>query len=723
MKIFYKTTLSLAVGVLMMPAFADFNEPSVELAPITAKAQKRLNDTKMRFIDNNKRTETDLRGVLKEEPAIDFGGGTATSQWTSIRGVGQNQIDLKVDNVYSDTRLFRYQGRFILDPTLTKVVGVQKGTGSASAGIGATSGAIVAKTIDAKELLVNSEQDFGAKVNLGYASNDGHSYGVAGFGKLGNFDGLIAVNVNDEDNYKGGKGYKNVDGSDKVQHSQVKQKSVLAKVGVDINDDHRLTVSHRQEQQSGQRALREQYDMSQSRLTAPKTGRGALSAEQLAQGYVVTDEFAGMNYRFNPPVPTFYVKNKNNEYISADEGNRIADRTNTISTTNIEWSGRNMGVVDYADVNVYRMTAKRDATPEDLAGTPKVTGGTLTTQGANVNLNTEIEPFSVFDNGYLIKYGLNYRKQTATPHLLAPNFQEQQKTDVGVYVEGITDIGKLTLTTGLRYDHFSIDKMMSKDRTKTSHGQLNPSIGLMYEVTKDLSLKASHNYASRSPRLYEPSIAGGLSANTINFAHNIKPETARTSEVGFDYNQGDLAVSGNYFWQNIKDVHGYQGAARSVSDTANLGTLKNSGYEVNMGYRINDLTARLGVAHSKPRLTGDLGDDATLFSVQTGRTWTASLAYQVNPKLELGWRGRLVQDAYTPTGAGGGKTISGITRQGYQLHDVFANYRPFNNDKFNINVAVNNLANKNYTPHSQTATANSLAGAGRDIRVGINYKF
>lgn len=722
MQNFYKTPLSLAIGLLMIsPAFANDNNnetPSTNLSVITYKLQKKLSDNAMLFSDNKKRTETDLRGVLKEEPAIDFGGGNATSQWTTIRGVGQNQIDLKVDNVYSDTRLFRYQGRFMIDPTLTKVVGIQKGTGSASAGIGATSGAIVAKTIDAKELLANTDKNFGAKFNLGYASNDGHSYGVAGFGKAGNFDGLLAVNVNDENDYKGGKGYLNIDGSDKVQHSEVKQQSVLAKIGVDVNDNHRVTLSHRFENQSGMRALREQYDMSQSHLTATR-----LTSAQVAQGYVLTNEFAGMNHRQNPPVPTYYVKNRNGEYISGDVGNRVADRANKINSTNVEWHGKNLGFVDYADANVYRMTAKRDSTPEDLAGTPLVSGATLTVTGANINLNSEIAPFSVFDNGYLLKYGINYRQQTATPHLLANGFQEQQKTDTGVYVEGITDIGKLTLTTGLRYDHFSIDKMMSQERPKTSHGQLNPSIGMIYQALPELALRASHNHASRSPRLYEPSISGGLSANIINFAKNIKPETARTSEIGFDYNRGDLAINGAYFWQTINDVHGYKGERRAVSDTANLGKLKNSGYEINAGYRIQDLTARFGVAHSKPRLTGNLADDGTLFSVETGRTWTTSLAYQLNPKLELGWRGRVVEDAYTPTNAGGGTSISGITREGYKLHDIFVNYQPYANNKFNVNFAINNLTNQNYTPHSQTATANSLVGAGRDFRMGINYTF
>jgi len=101
----------------------------------------------------NRSTETELKGLLKDEPAINFGGGRGTSQWFTIRGMGQDQVDVKVDDAYTDAQLFHHQGRFMFDPALFKKVSVQKGTGSASAGIGATSGAIVAETVSAKDLL------------------------------------------------------------------------------------------------------------------------------------------------------------------------------------------------------------------------------------------------------------------------------------------------------------------------------------------------------------------------------------------------------------------------------------------------------------------------------------------------------------------------------------------------------------------------------------------
>lgn len=704
--------LVLALGVLLIntPAWAD---DSTDLGTLQVTTQSRLKNTDTAtLVDMNKRTETDLRGILNEDPAVEFGGGRATSQWTTIRGVAQNQIDIKVDDTYGDTRLFRYQGRFLPDPAMIKIVSIKKGTGSASAGIGATHGAIIARSLDAKDLLKDTDRPYGVKLHAGYASNKGHSYGASVFGALGNLDGLVALNVVDEDNYTGGKGYQNVDGKKQVQHSAIAQKSVLAKVGMDINDNHRLTLSHRTETHKGVRALREQYDMSTTRLTA-----STLAPAQQAMGYTLTDEFAGLNHRVSPPARTFYVKDAQGNYVSGDEGNRIANRTNSESTTNLHWQGQQLGFVSDANANVYRSIAKRDSTPEDLAGIPLVSGARIDTTGANLNLNSEV------GDDYLLKYGINYRHQTATPQQLAEGFQAQEKTDAGAYVEGIATLGDWTLTTGVRYDYFKIHKAMSKNAPTPSHAQLNPSLGVIYSPTQALSLRGNVSVASRSPRLYEPSIAGGLSRNVINFAPNIKPETALTRELGFDYKKDNFQASGSYFWQTTKDIHGYQGESRSVSNTANVGTLKNQGYELSAAYTLDKFTAKAAVAHSLPSLYGNLADDATLYAMRVGRTWTGSLGYQLSPKLEVGWRGRKVEDAFTPANLGGGTSLSGVQRNGYQLHDIYANYKPYGNDKMNINFAINNVGDTNYKPHSQSGTATTLVGAGRDIRLGVNFVY
>ena len=258
--LFRFSLLSLALAAGFAHAENEAKE-SVTLDTVTVKGDRqgskiRTNIVTLQQKDEN--TATDLRALLKDEPAIDFGGGNGSSQFLTLRGMGQNSVDIKVDNAYSDSQMLYHQGRFIIDPALVKIVSVQKGAGSASAGIGATNGAIITKTVDAEDLLKGLDKNWGVRLNSGYASNDGVSYGASVFGKAGNFDGLFSYSRNDEKDYKPGKGYTNSNGGKTVPFSALDKRSYLAKIGANFGD-HRLVLSHMNDQHRGIRTVREEF--------------------------------------------------------------------------------------------------------------------------------------------------------------------------------------------------------------------------------------------------------------------------------------------------------------------------------------------------------------------------------------------------------------------------------------------------------------------------------
>ena len=343
----------------------------------------------------NRSTETELKGLLKDEPAINFGGGRGTSQWFTIRGMGQDQVDVKVDDAYTDAQLFHHQGRFIFDPALLKKVSVQKGTGSASAGIGATSGAIVAETVSAKDLLKDG-QDIGFKLNAGVSSNKGWSKGATVYSRAGMMDALISGNWVNESDYKGGHRFRNLEGGTKVQNSALHQRGLLAKVGVDITEDQRVELSHRQERHYGVRALREEFDFSQDWLTA--NGRNGnpptLTKEQRANGYTLSREGN-----------TWYVLDRNGNKIINTANNAPRYRITTNNTSKIEWTGKNMGFISNAKANVWRSVISREEPSEHEKQR-------LIANGANVNLDSPI------GEAHLLKYGINYRDQEGKPSSL-----------------------------------------------------------------------------------------------------------------------------------------------------------------------------------------------------------------------------------------------------------------------------------------------------------------
>ena len=689
-------SLTLAAGFAHAENEAKDN---VVLDTVTVKGDRQGSKIKTNIVtlrQKDESTSTDLRELLKEEPAIDFGGGNGTSQHMTLRGMGQNSVDIKVDNAYSDSQILYHQGRFIIDPALVKIVSVQKGAGSASAGIGATNGAIIAKTVDAQDLLKGLDKNWGVRLNSGYASNNGVNYGASVFGKAGNFNGLFSYNRNDEKDYEAGKGYKSPNGGKTVPYSALDKRSYLAKIGTTFGDgDHRIVLSHMKDQHRGIRTVREEFTIFES----------------------------------DP----------------AKDRQKPSYRETTQSNTNLEYTGKNLGFVEKLNANAYVLENERYSADDSGSGyAGNVAGPTttkITTKGANINFDSRLAEKT------LLKYGVNYRHQEIKPHTFLNSqytstdaalqslvrgysLTNPTKTDYGVYVEAIQDIGDVTLTGGLRYDHFDIK---THDGKSVSDGKVNPSLGVIYQPVENLSFSVSHNYASRSPRLYDALQTHGK-RGIISIADGTKAERARNTEIGFNYNDGTFAANGSYFWQTIKDaLANPQNRHDSVAirEAVNAGYVKNHGYELGASYRTGGLTAKVGVSHSKPRFY-DTHKDKLLsanpeFGAQTGRTWTASLAYRFqNPNLEIGWRGRYVQKAVGSILVAGQKGRDGklenVVRQGFGVNDVFANWKPLGKDTLNVNLSVNNVFNKFYYPHSQRWT-NTLPGTGRDVRLGVNYRF
>mgnify|MGYP001789896950 FL=1 len=670
-------SLTLAAGFAHAENEAKDN---VVLDTVTVKGDRQGSKIKTNIVtlrQKDESTATDLRELLKEEPAIDFGGGNGSSQFLTLRGMGQNSVDIKVDNASSDSQMLYHQGRFIIDPALVKIVSVQKGAGSASAGIGATNGAIITKTVDAEDLLKGLDKNGGVRLNSGYASNDGVSYSASVFGKAGNVDGLFAYSRNDEKDYEPGKGYTHSNGGKTVPFSALDKRSYLAKIGANFGD-HRLVLSHMNDQHRGIRTVREEF-------TATDNPR--LTLERQA--------------------PTY--------------------RETSLSNTNLAWTANNLGFVEKLDANAYLMKNERysaDDSKNGYAGNlPGPNTTVIETKGANFNLDSRIGEKT------LIKYGVNYRHQEIKPPVFFSSaLSNPKKSDAGIYAEAIHDIGDFTLTGGLRYDHFDIK---THDGKSVSDGTVNPSFGVIWQPHEYWSFSASHNYASRSPRLYDAMRQHGRGNSITSIADGTKAERARNTEIGFNYNNGSFAANGSYFWQKIKDAvagpqqrHDAAGnPIAGVREIVNAGYIKNQGYELGASYRTGGLMAKVGFSHSKPRIYDTHPENLLSanpeFAVQTGRTWTTSLSYRFqNPDLEIGWRGRYLQKA---SGSVLVRDKGEVKRKGYGVNDVFANWKPLGKDTLNVNFAVNNVFNKFYYPHSQRGE--TLPGIGRDVRLGVNYRF
>ena len=98
------------------PALAQSTATSAELDTIYAIEKAASTTKKVNFKALEENTANEMKEVLFNEPSINFGGGNGTSQWVTIRGMGQDQIDIKVDDTYTDSQIFHHNGRFVLNP-------------------------------------------------------------------------------------------------------------------------------------------------------------------------------------------------------------------------------------------------------------------------------------------------------------------------------------------------------------------------------------------------------------------------------------------------------------------------------------------------------------------------------------------------------------------------------------------------------------------------------
>lgn len=706
--------------------------------------------------EKDESTATDLRSLLQDEPAIGFGGGNGTSQFVSIRGMGHNAIDLKIDNAYQDGQLHYHQGRFMLDPQMVKVVSVQKGAGFASAGIGATNGAIVTKTLDADELLRNSDKDYGFKVGAGLSTNKGHSYHGSAFGKaqtgFGQVDALVSYNQVNDGDYKGGKGYTNLLGNDVVTRSALDKSSYLVKAGLTAGD-HRFVVSHLNEAHKGIRGVREEFDFANRVLTIDiedKNKKKRTEAELLAE---LDKKYAGKGYKLGSKTPDnkkYNVVDANGKLVDNLVGNNPTQRETYQKLTNLEWTGKNLGFASEVTANVYKLEHGRNSSSDrgnsyilrDVPNTINDNGDSpssmhISAKGANINFDTEFNHLLLKGFGVdhtLLKYGINYRHQEAVPPRgIRPGFQHQEKTDAGIYLEAINQINDFTINTGVRVDRFDFKAMDGKKVGKTD---INPSFGVIYDVNPNLSVSGNLIYATRSPRFADAILSRGFRDGVISIADNAKAEKARNTEIGFNYNNGPYTAFGSYFWQRVNDARAAADAVQHPKDDTaqitylgNQGHQTNHGYELGVGYADGAWRARAGVAHSKPTMHNVKFKANPEYAVRTGRTWTADVAYRLpNPSVELGVRHTLVEDVSAKdtsilSGKFDDKDGAILNRKGYNVSDIYANWKPYGNDKVNVNFAVNNVFNKNYRPHTQRASIDTLPGAGRDFRVGVNFTY
>ncbi|MDH0147914.1 TonB-dependent receptor, partial [Stutzerimonas stutzeri] len=226
-----------------------------------------------------------------------------------------------------------------------------------------------------------------------------------------------------------------------------------------------------------------------------------------------------------------------------------------------------------------------------------------------------------------LTYGIDYRDDQTR---LGPdgdrNLDEENGDVLGFYVQDSYQVTrKLLLGMGLRYDRYRLD---DRDGQRFSDSGASPNASLRYNLTPELALLASHARALRGVQVRD-----AFKLDAAGNDADLQAEKARTNEVGFEYRQGGLELSGKVYDTRIRDVI-YDPSGRP-NLYVNGGTLKSQGVLLQSAYHWQQLSVGLSYHHNDVELDGNELNvyEHNGLGTTLGDTWIGFADYRATDRL------------------------------------------------------------------------------------------
>ncbi|TXD98420.1 TonB-dependent receptor [Psychrobacter frigidicola] len=678
------TVLSVGIAAVLGSQVASAEEvmqTSLQTITVTANksARKEAQEGKV-YIDDYTPAQqaSHLSDFLNVIPGVTIGGTSSINQRIRIRGLEDSNLKVTIDGARQEGKLFYHMGDVTIDPDLLKQADVSVGNNSVTLGNDAIGGAVAFKTVDAADLL-KPGQKIGAKVHVGYASNNDELLTSATVfaAPTDNVDLLAYYGKRDTSSGE--------DGSGRELFEDSKGENILLKAGAYIADDHRIGASFSRTDKEGVFPFRPDF---------PSLGDDPIPQKVKRDTYTV-------DYNFNPL-------------------NSLIDVDTTIYQT---------------ETQISRDNDPKTSPGYDWNAKVKTTGG-------------KIENTSVIDStlgSHKLITGLeHYKKQSDYGALdrktKLPVTGNDEAKNTSVYLEDQWQMGKLTLTPGVRYDRYESPEFVSAGKT---YDNVVGALAASYEIAPRTQVFASYTQLFNGPDLSQAIFNRDGAGTYVN--KDLKAEEGDNAEVGIATTlrglttaNDALQLSGKYFETNIENYIEYvrSGGRHSGLDcvTGALGgdcqgainkdeDYKIKGVELAADYKMNDFIMGLSYAHarSKGKDTGHSIYSQTGSSSDTGDKYMVNLAYEPTETTDLGWRSTYVASVTPNTGG------DDIKKASYDVHDIFMSYSPTQVDGLKATVGVYNIFDNTYASHA--SRYNPLEDEstdfepGRNIKASLTYQF
>lgn len=681
---------------------------SAKLAPITVTAN-RVDSSVVGYAgqvsvlgQNEFSKSSNIVENMSQVPGFDLGDdfGRQIGAQFKIRGFGyqtENRVIIEQDGVKRSPSLFsNHISSFRVDSNLLKRAEVIKGGSSVLHGSGAIGGIVSMQTKGAEDFL-SEGKNTGFTLGGRYDSNKSKSVNIAAAIKPDSIPVDFLV-------YAKKSKFGDVKLADGGVYSEREKKQItqagndenitnaFVKVGWDINDGQRLSLSHYQ--------YNEKLDTTWQTLWHRDPGDDPVRGK-LKQKDTVLD------YSIAPP---------DNDWLALS-------------------------------VKLYKSNASYHRTWDDK-------GSFYTNKDKRWGINLKNRSF--FSTGPLeheLVAGIDYENRNEDAIFYRGDVNEYSDfgsfpnyyKDLGIYAQDIMSFNKFDVTLGARYDAFR--RGVNVDgRAKYSEKKLSPKFGLSYEVLDGIRLLGSYSETFRAPEPKETSADGPLNPHYWYKPNNqLKPEIAKEYEIGFSvdkqnlFGDDDLYLKATYFNGKIKDMISLKrtpelGTPPDIGDGAkyreyaqyqNVSNAKRKGFEIESKYRINGWELGAGFDHLK--ITD--GEEGKLLQPSTNKFYfNAAYTYQpwdLTAGLKLTHWSKPKRDEYVRTFRG--KDYYYVNKA-YTIVDFKGSWKPehtgigFFDHNFTLNFGVNNLFNKQrLNPNNYTISSN--VGKARNYYVAFEKRF
>ncbi len=677
MKYYFVKSLTLPFAVLSAFAVAE-DRNSAEIYSVVISADKLGPQSETSGSrDILVRQPQSVGDILKNIPGVQAGHPSALGQRFKIRGMEDQFINVTIDGARQEGYHFHHSGSYGIDPDILKRVDIDVGINSITYDSGALGGSVKFETVDASDLLKKGKK-FGAKTKLGYASN-GREFqkSLTMYGKMGAFDLLGYVNHRNMDDYKSGK----YGGHTEQIPNNGHLLDYMFKGKFNFND--------------------EQY----IKLTAEKYHNTAETNTRLNFGVDINQ---GDKRKYEVDRDTYSIVYG---FLPVDN--------------------------DWVNLKVEAYSNKQISTHmKNLNGN----GGTDTivkTQG--IKLRNK----SLFDMGNLnhtLTAGFEYYdSKSSIDNNLYNNTTLEQGKSTALYLEDKIRFNKLTITPGIRWDHYKYDSFNGKYLRggtilapgsapyERSYSHVSKALGLKYDITPNFATFTNYTELFRGPSGKDLGI--GYSENN----QNLKATTGHNIEVGISSIGSDLLISGDGLSLTAKVFQTTYDDFVTVLSKRKLDNIPKArlrGGELSLGYQSGPWNANFSYSKVDNKIVDGNNDfiEGAEFEPSVGDTFILGLSYEfVKQSVELGWNTRLVKakSSYGYDGKGALPVVN-VHKQGYGVSDLYIAWAPKSNawNGLDIVFGIDNIFNKKYNDQSYYLnTSQGQAEKGRNIKLTASYMF